>query len=112
MGACGATAGERQVPILETGGLADVDGGAAGGVGFGAAEDLVGDGGDVALAEEDEAGEVFEGVALAPAEVDVGAAAGDVADRTRDSEWVVNSEGDNAGRGGPGSWAAMYRVRP
>ena len=53
---------------------ADVDRGAALGVGLGPAEDLARDGGDVALAEEGEAGQIAERVALDPAEV---AAAGE-----------------------------------
>jgi hypothetical protein len=67
--------------------------GAAAGVGLGLAQDLVGDGGDVALAEEDEAGQVLEGVALGPAEVGVGAAAGPLADGEEDG-------GDGVGDGG------------
>ena len=42
-----------------------------GGVGDGAAEDFVGDGGDVAFAEEEEADQVADGVALGPTEVGV-----------------------------------------
>lgn len=57
-----------------------VDVGAAVAVGFGLADDLAGDGGDLALAEEEEAEEVGHRVALGPLEVDVGALAGLVAD--------------------------------
>ncbi|GAA2758627.1 hypothetical protein GCM10009872_39870 [Actinopolymorpha rutila] len=51
---------------------ADVDVRAAGGVGFGAAEDFAGDGGHLADAEEEEAQEVRDRIAFGPLEVDVG----------------------------------------
>src|SRR3954447_26574009 len=56
-------------------------------------EDLSGDGGHLALAEEEEAQEVGEGAALGPVEVDVGGAAGGVAD-------VEKEGGEGVGDGG------------
>ena len=50
---------------------ADVDGGAVLGVGLGLAQDLVGDGGRVALPEEQEPQQVDDRVALRPPEVTV-----------------------------------------
>ncbi len=50
------------------------------GVGVGLAQDLAGHGGDVSLAEDDEAGQVLQWVALGPAEVGVRLLAGPVAD--------------------------------
>lgn len=58
---------------------AHVDAGAAGAVGFGLAEDFAGDGGDFALAEEEEPEELGEGIAFGPLEVDVRPLSGHVA---------------------------------
>jgi hypothetical protein len=54
------------------GGLADVDSRSVVGVGFGAAEDFPGGGGDLADAEEQEPEQVADGVAFGPFEVHVG----------------------------------------
>src|SRR3954467_14900474 len=56
-------------------------------------EDLSGDRGPLALAEEEEGEEVGEGAALGPLEVDVGGAAGGVAD-------VEKEGGEGVGDGG------------
>src|SRR5438270_4785790 len=66
--------------IALQGGSADVDGRPAPRVGLGPAQHLVRHRCDVALTEEDEAGQVFQGVALGPAEVHVWPLAGDVPD--------------------------------
>src|SRR5829696_3562599 len=58
---------------------ADVDGGASHGIRLGLPQDLMGDGGGVALAEEEVAEQVHDGVSFGPAEVAVRRPAGGVA---------------------------------
>lgn len=62
----------------------DVDAGAAGGFGLVPADDLAGDGGGVAAAEEEVAEHVGQGTAFGPGEVAVRLDAGDVVQGEKD----------------------------
>ena len=76
----------------------DVDHRAPLGVGLGLSQDLVRDGRDVALAEEDETGEVLQRIPLGPTEVDVRALAGLIADREEHGGdlWAESSIGNGS----------------